>query len=287
MSSPVYAPGLRYAGIAAAAVLLAACNQSPKGKDPSAASAAGADAKTDSSTAVATVNGTPISRATYDIYLNNITKANKIADPTAEQKGQVLDSLVTMQLLAAQGDKDGLQGDADVKAQMALLKMRVLSDAESLKYIKDHQPTDAEIKVKYDEVVQSGKATEYHARHILVASQEKAQALIKKIKGGAKFEDLAKAESSDSSKTNGGDLGWFNPNGMVPEFAEATRKLKAGEMTAEPVKSQFGWHIIKVEETREPTLDQMKQQIGNSMAQQKLITHLEDLKKTAQIDKKL
>jgi peptidyl-prolyl cis-trans isomerase C len=287
MSSPVFASGLRCAGLAAVAILLAACNKSPAGKDSSAASAAPADAKADSSTAVATVNGTPITRATYDMYLSNIVKANKIAEPTAEQKSQVLDSLVTMQLLAAQGEKDGVENDPDVKAQMALLKMRVLSDGESVKYIKDHQPTDAEVKVKYDEVVTSGKATEYHARHILVASQDKAQQLIKKIKAGAKFDEVAKAESSDSSKTNGGDLGWFNPNGMVPEFAEATRKLKPGEMTSEPVKSQFGWHIIKVEETREPTLDQLKQQIGNSMAQQKLINHLEDMKKTAQIDKKI
>ena len=93
MSSLVYSAGLRYAGIAAAAVLLAACNQSSQGKDPSAASAASADAKADSSTAVATVNGTPISRATYDIYLSNITKANKIADPTAEQKQHLLKRL--------------------------------------------------------------------------------------------------------------------------------------------------------------------------------------------------
>jgi peptidyl-prolyl cis-trans isomerase C len=286
MSLSVTAPWLRHASAAAVVALLAACNQAPQSASTGAASAA-TDPKADSANSVATVNGTSISRATYDIYLNNITKANKINEPTAEQKSQVLDSLVTMQLLAAAGQKDGVQNDPEVKAQMALLNLRVMSDGESVKYIKDHQPTDAEVKVKYDEVVASGKATEYHARHILVASEDKAKQLIKKINGGAKFEDVAKAESTDSSKANGGDLGWFNPNGMVPEFADATRKLKKGEMTADPVKSQFGWHIIKVEDTREPTLDQLKAQIGNSMAQQKLVAYIEDIKKNAQIDKKL
>jgi peptidyl-prolyl cis-trans isomerase C len=192
-----------------------------------------------------------------------------------------------MQLLSTQGNKDGLENTPDVLARLGLVRMRILSDAESIKYLKDHEPTDAELHAQYNTVIASGEATEYHARHILVDSKDKADKLIKKINAGAKFEDVAKTESSDSSKTNGGDLGWFNPNGMVKPFADAVKKLKKGEMTAEPVQSQYGWHIIKLEDTREPSFDQLKPRISDNLGRKKLFDYIEDMKKTASIDKKL
>jgi peptidyl-prolyl cis-trans isomerase C len=123
----------------------------------------------------------------------------------------------------------------------------------------------------------------------LVASKEKAEQLIKKLKGGAKFEDVAKAESSDNSKTNGGDLGWFTATRMVKPFADAVKALKKGETTPEPVQTQYGWHIIKLEDTREvtpPPFDQVKAQVSKNLIQKKLVAYVEDLKKTAKIDKK-
>jgi peptidyl-prolyl cis-trans isomerase C len=131
--------------------------------------------------------------------------------------------------------------------------------------------------------------TEYHARHILVATKEKAEQLIKKLKGGAKFEDVAKAESTDNSKTSGGDLGWFTATRMVKPFADAVKTLKKGETTPEPVQTQYGWHIIQLEETREvtpPPFDQVKAQVTKSVIQKKLVAYVEDMKKTAKIDKK-
>ena len=270
--------------VAAAAMLLAACN---KGGTPTASSAASA-AATPANDTVATVNGTNVSRTEYDIYTKSLLEGkNPPPELTSEQKGQILDQLISMQLLAAQGEKDGLDKNPDVEARMALVRMRILSDQESVKYIKDHEPTDQELHAEFDKIIANGEATEYHARHILVDSKDKAEKLIKKIQGGAKFEDVAKAESSDPSKAQGGDLGWFNPNGMVKPFADAVRKLKKGEMTTEPVQSQFGWHIIKVEETREPSFDQLKPQIANRLAQKKLFAYIEDMKKTATVDKKL
>jgi peptidyl-prolyl cis-trans isomerase C len=132
--------------------------------------------------------------------------------------------------------------------------------------------------------------TEYHARHILVDSKEKAEAVIKKLKGGAKFEDVAKAESSDNSKNNGGDLGWFTLARMVKPFGDAVKGLKKGEITPEPVQTQFGWHVIQLEDTRDvtpPPFDQVKTQVTNGVIQKKLQAYVEDLKKNAKIEKKM
>jgi len=195
-----------------------------------------------------------------------------------------------MELLASQGAKEAVDKDPDVAAQLAVVRMRVLADAESAKYLKDKEPTDAELHAEFDSAVAAMDKTEYHARHILVSSKEAADAAIKKIKGGAKFEDIAKAESTDSSKANGGDLGWFTLARMAKPFGDAVKGLKKGEMTATPVQTQFGWHVIKLEDTREtspPPFEQVKQQVSNGVMQKKLQTYVDGLKKTAKIEKSL
>ena len=132
---------------------------------------------------------------------------------------------------------------------------------------------------------------EYKARHILVASKEDGEQIIKKLKGGAKFEDLAKAQSTDTgSKNNGGELGWFTTSRMVKPFADAVLALKKGEITQEPVQTQFGWHVIQLEDTRDktpPPFDQVKPQITNQVIRKKLQAYVEDLKKNAKIEKTL
>jgi peptidyl-prolyl cis-trans isomerase C len=120
-----------------------------------------------------------------------------------------------------------------------------------------------------------------------VPSKEKAEQLIKKIKGGAKFEDVAKAESTDNSKTNGGDLGWFTTARMVKPFGDAVKTLKKGDMTNEPIQTQYGWHIIKLVDTRDAPFDQMKAQLGNTIMQKKFQDYIDNLKKNAKIEKKL
>jgi peptidyl-prolyl cis-trans isomerase C len=238
---------------------------------------------------VATVNGVPISRTEYDIYVKNLLQG-KQQELTQEQKDQVLDELISMQLLAAVADKDGLQKDPDTAAQLDILRMRVMADAESQKYLKSQEPSDADLHAEYETAIASMDKTEYHARHILVASKDQADQILKKLKGGAKFEDLAKAQSIDGSKANGGDLGWFTLTRMVKPFADAVKGLKKGETTPEPVQTQFGWHIIQLEDTREvtpPPFDQVKPQLTNAVIRKKLQAYVTDLKKTATIDKKL
>jgi peptidyl-prolyl cis-trans isomerase C len=199
---------------------------------------------------VAIVNGTPISRTEYDIYVKNLLQG-KQQELTPEQKNQVLDELISMQLLAAQADKDGLEKDPDTAAQLQVLRMRVMADAESQKFLKGQEPTDAELHAEYDSAIAGMDKNEYHARHILVATKDQADQIIKKLKGGAKFEELAKSQSIDGSKTNGGDLGWFTLARMVKPFGDAVKGLKKGEYTQQPVQTQFGWHVIKLEDTRD------------------------------------
>jgi peptidyl-prolyl cis-trans isomerase C len=269
--------------VAAIGVLLTACGKGQPAAAPAATDTAAAPS-------VAVVNGVAIPRADYDAFLKNLLQGKPVPpDLTAEQKSQVLDELITMQLVSTQAVKDGVDKDPEVAANLDVLRMRILSDGESQKFLKGKEPTDAELHAEYDGDITSMDKTEYHARHILVATKEKAEQLIKKLKGGAKFEDVAKAESTDNSKTSGGDLGWFTATRMVKPFADAVKALKKGETTPEPVQTQYGWHIIKLEETRAvtpPPFEQVKAQVTKNLIQKKLVAYVEDMKKTAVIDKK-
>ncbi len=155
---------------------------------------------------------------------------------------------------------------------------------------KKNPVTDAEAKAEYDKFKAQATGTEYRARHILVENEDEAKALIAQIKGGAKFEDLAKAKSKDpGSGENGGDLDFAKPENYVPEFSKAMTALKKGEMTETPVKSQFGYHIIRLDDTREaqfPDFEGVKPQIQQRLAQVKLQKFQEDLRKGAKTDYK-
>jgi peptidyl-prolyl cis-trans isomerase C len=263
--------------VATITLMLAAC-----GKGQQAATTPAADKN--ATPPVAIVDGTPISRDAYDDYLKGLLRGKPAADVTAEEKNQVLDQMINMQLIAAQGEKDGMDKDPEVATRIALLRTQILADAAAQKYVKNNEPTDPELHAAYDAATDK---TEYHASHILVPTKEKAEGLIKKLKGGAKFEDVAKAESTDNSKANGGDLGWFTLARMVKPFGDAVKSLNKGDITTEPVQTQYGWHIIKLVDTRDAPFDQFKGQLTNGIMQKKFQAYIESLKKNAKIEKKL
>jgi peptidyl-prolyl cis-trans isomerase C len=268
--------------LVAAVALLAACNKAPETATPASTGAT-------SVPVVATVDGVDLTRGEFDIYEKKLLRNAKVQSLTPDQQNQVLDDLITMQIMAAQGVKDGLENDPDVKANLALLHMRVMADAESQKFVKSTTPSDAELHAEYDSAVSQMDKNEYHARHILVASKDQADQVIKKLKSGAKFEDLAKTQSTDTgSKNNGGDLGWFTTSRMVKPFSDAVKNLKKGEVSP-PVQTQYGWHVIQLEDTRDaspPPFDQVKPQITDAVMRKKLQAYVEDLKKPAKIEKK-
>ena len=268
----------RASAVAAITLLIAAC-----GKGPQQAAAPPPSDKP-ATPPVAIVDGTSISRDAYDDYLKGLLRGKPVTDVTAEEKNQVLDQMINMQLIAAQAEKDGMEKDPDVATRVALLRTQILADAAAQKYVKNNEPSDQELHAAYDAATDK---TEYHASHILVATKEKAVLLTKKIKGGAKFEDVAKAESTDNSKANGGDLGWFTTARMVKPFGDAVKALKKGEITAEPVQTQYGWHIIRLDDTRDSPFDTLKPQLSSALMQKKFQAYIEDLKKNAKIEKKL
>ncbi len=237
---------------------------------------------------IAIVNGKPVPKARADILINQMTKTGQARSPEMEAK--VKDEVVIREIFLQEAEKRGLNKTEDYKNQMELARQSVLIRELFSDYQKKNPVTDADAKAEYDKFKAQATGTEYHARHILVEKEDDAKALIKQLNGGAKFEDLATKNSKDTgSAQNGGDLGWSAPDAYVPEFSAAMAKLKAGEMTQEPVKSQFGFHIIKLEETRQaqfPAFEDVKGQIVQRMQQQKVMQFQEELRAKAKTDHK-
>ena len=243
---------------------------------------------TDNSPPVATVNGAPISRNFYDFYIKGITGGKSPADITAEQRGLALDNLVRAQVVAEQAVKDGLDKSGDSAYMLELARLNVLQQAMQDRYLKDRQPTEQELRAEYETQLAAMPKTEYHARHILVATEPFAQKIIERLDQGEKFDALAKSESMDSSKNNGGDLGWFTPGRMVPEFAGAVMALKAGEYTHKPVQTQYGWHVIQLLETREvtpPPFEQVRQRLLQVVQAKKFRQYQDELLRNAKVEK--
>ena len=242
----------------------------------------------DNSPAVATVNGRPISRSFYDFYIKGITGGKSPADLTPEQRGLALDNLIRAQVVADQAVKEGLDKSGDTAYMLELARLNVLQEAVQERYLKDREPTEQELRAEYETQLAAMPKTEYHARHILVATEAFAQKIIERLDKGEKFDALAKSESMDSSKNNGGDLGWFTPGRMVPEFAGAVMALKPGEYTHKPVQTQYGWHVIQLLETREvtpPPFDQVRQRLVQVVQGKKFRIYQDELLRNAKVEK--
>ena len=237
---------------------------------------------------LAIVNGKAVPKARVDLLLQQAQRAGQQVSP--EMQGMAKEEVVKREIFAQEAEKRGIAASADYKAQMELARQSILI-RELFEDHKNKNPvTDAEAKSEYDKFKSQTTGTEYRARHILVEGEEEAKALTAQIKGGAKFEDLAKEKSKDpGSGANGGDLDFAKPESYVPEFGAAMAKLKKGEMTDAPIKTQFGWHIIKLEDTRDaqfPDFEGVKAQIVQRLAQNKLAKFQDDMLKGAKTDYK-
>ena len=258
---------------------LAACQQ--KAAAPAAAS---------EGPPVATVNGTPIGREFFEFYVKGISGGKTSKELTPEQRNLALDNLVRVEVLAQQADKDGVTKEKDFVNILELQRLNLLQQVSSERYLKDKKPTEQELRAEYETQVATLPHTEYHARHILVATETFAKKLIEQLDKdkGASFADLAKKESMDSSKDNGGDLGWFTPERMDKAFSDAVVALKPGEYTHTPVQTQFGWHIIKLDDTRElaaPPYDSVRQRLEQIVSAKKFKAYADDLTKNAKVEK--
>ena len=239
---------------------------------------------------VATVNGAKISRNQYNIYLKAQLQGKDPSTLTQQQKDDALDTLVRAQLITQQADKNGLTKDPQTVDLIELARMNAIQQVFTENFAKENKPTEDELKKEYDVQVAKLPHSEYHVEHILVATPDAAAKLIVDLGKGAKFEDLAKKSSSDSSKDQGGDLGWQQAEHMVKPFADAMVALTPGEYTHAPVQTQYGWHVIKLLETRPlapPPFDTVKDRLVQIVLGNKYKAYVDGLLAKAQIDKKI
>jgi peptidyl-prolyl cis-trans isomerase C len=234
---------------------------------------------------VAVVNGKEIRRSAVIEAQQSIPQARQM--PLEQIYDQLLDQVITNELVLDQAKKQKLEDDAQVKAAFKDAQNAILRRAWVAKKV-EADITEAQVKARFEELVKTMQPQEQvHARHILVDSEDGAKAVLADLKSGISFEDEAKAKSKDpSAKTNGGDLGFITEGETVKEFSEVAFKMKPGEITQAPVKTQFGWHVIKVEERRmapPPTYDEAKGQVRQQLAQEDIAKVIEGLKKGAAV----
>ena len=233
---------------------------------------------------LAVVNGKPVPSSRADAMIKQLAAQGQ---PDSQQlRAMVKEELINREILMQEADKRGVTSSADVKNQLEIARQSIAIRALVQDYLKKNPVSDAEIKAEYDKVKAQAGDKEYHARHILVDKEDDAKAIIAKLKGGAKFEDLAKQSKDPGSATNGGDLDWASPASFVKPFSDAMVALKKGEFTETPVKTQYGYHVIKLDDVRAtkiPPLEEVKPQIVEALQQKKLQAYQEDLRKKAKI----
>lgn len=236
---------------------------------------------------VATVNGTPISKGTVDLMA--VQEAGQQPTDTPEARAAITNQLIMQTLIAEEAIKQGLDKSPAVQDQMSVIKLSVLSNAYIQDYLDNQKPSEDELKAEYERIKAGIVGSEYKARHILVEKEADAQAIIDQLKKNPDdFAKLAEEKSLDTgSKSNGGELGWFDLKSMVPEFGSATAKMQNGQISDVPVKTEFGYHVIQLEDTRPiqaPPFAEVREFLVESVQQEKLKMQVEELKTKAKIE---
>ena len=233
---------------------------------------------------IATVNGTPLTESVLEVY--STQRKSQGANADASDQEAILNELIALELMRQESISKGLNAQPMVIAALNQQERTSLAGAAIKDFMNNNPVSDEAAKELYD--AQIGKpGKEFNARHILLETEEEAQAVIEQLDGGADFSELAKEKSTGPSGSSGGKLGWFGAGQMVAPFSEAAAKLEKGEYTKEPVQTQFGWHVIILDDTREstpPPFDDVKDRLKMLLANQQLQQHVEELKNSASIE---
>ncbi len=233
---------------------------------------------------IAVVNNKPIPKAREDAWVKELTKQGQADSP--ELRKQVKDRLIQNEILLQEAQRRGVAEKADVKFMLDVQRQNTLIQALLRDEVDKTPITDAQVKAAYEQQKAKVGSKEYRARHILVEKEEEAKAIIEQLKKGAKFEELAKGSKDTGSAKNGGDLDWAAPDSYVKPFSEALTKLPKGQVTDTPVQTQFGWHVIRVDDVRDtqfPPMEQVAPQIREGLQQQRIQAFVEDLRKKAKV----
>ncbi len=235
---------------------------------------------------IAIVNGKAVPKERVDALAQQVARSGRPITP--EMQGQLRDETIAREIFAQEAHERGLDATDEYKNQVELTKQSILIRELFTDFQKKNAVTDDEVKAEYDKFAAANAGKEYRARHILVEKEDQAKDIIAKLKKGAKFEDLAKKLSKDpGSGANGGDLDWANASSYVKEFSEALIALGKGKTTETPVKSQFGYHVIRLDDIRDaqlPKFEDVRPQIAQQLQQQKLVKFQEDLRSKAKIE---
>jgi peptidyl-prolyl cis-trans isomerase C len=231
---------------------------------------------------LATVNGKAIPAARAEEIVK--AQAAQGQPDSPQMRAQIKEGLVMNEVMLQEAQKQGYDKKDDVKKAIENARQTILVRAMVIDQLRKNPITDAEIKAEYDRFKAATGDTEYHARHILVEKEDDAKAIIAKLNAGAKFEELAKQSKDPGSAANGGDLDWAPPNGYVKPFADAMVALKKGQTTATPVKTDYGYHVIRLDDTRPaklPSMEEAKQQIVEQLQQRRVAAFQAELRKKA------
>ncbi len=236
---------------------------------------------TDDVDTVALVNGEPITRA--DLF----TYSGMDEDPGLAEGDGTLEELISLELLRQEAVNRGLDTDAETRRILRMVETNLLASLLMERITAELEITRDDLEAEYERQVEQMRGTEYRARHILVEEEQRARELLTELDDGADFGDLAEAHSIDpGSAARGGELGWFSPEQMVPAFSDATVALEPGTTTAEPVESRFGWHIIRLEETRDtpvPEFEDVRAELVEILESRAIQEFLETLRADADI----
>ncbi|MFN0005271.1 MAG: peptidylprolyl isomerase [Burkholderiaceae bacterium] len=235
---------------------------------------------------VAIVNGKAVPKARVEALAQQVARSGRPVTPEVEN--QIKDEVIAREVFMQEAQKKGLDATDDYRTQLEIARQTILIRELFSEFQKNNPVTDADIKAEFDKFASANSGKEYRARHILVEKEDQAKAIIASIKKGQKFEEIAKKQSKDpGSGANGGDLDWASPGNFVKEFSEAMMGLKKGQMTEAAVKTQFGYHIIRLDDTREaqlPKFDDVKPQIAQQLTQTKMNNYQQELRGKAKVE---
>lgn len=233
---------------------------------------------------LAIVNGKKVPSSRVDVMVKQMVAQGQQDSP--QLRAMIKEELINREILIQEADKMGLGNNAEVKNQLEIARQSIVIRSLVADFLKKNPVKDADIQAEYDKFKAQAGDKEYHARHILVEKEDEAKAIIAKLKSGSKFEDLAKQSKDPGSAARGGDLDWAAPASYVKPFSDAMVALQKGQITETPVQSQFGFHVIKLEDVRAakiPALEEVKPQISESLQQKKLQAFQQELRKKAKI----
>jgi len=227
-----------------------------------------------------TVNGVDVDSSVVDLYFET-RLGGSAAQPTAEQREALMDELRDIYLLSTVDSAVALEKDPRIAAQLEIQRRGILAQAVAAEFFENTEVSDAEMRSMYDEQLELMPPLDFKARHILVQTQSEANDIIRELDGGADFAELAKEKSTGPTGPNGGDLDWFSPGQMVAPFSDAVAALENGKYTSAPVQTQFGWHVILREDSKEsvpPTFESAQEEIRKKIQNDKFQAHLESLR---------